>query len=444
MHIQLSDHFDFKRLIRFTLPSVIMMIFTSIYGVIDGIFVSNFVGKTPFAAINLIMPVCMIFGSLGFMIGTGGSALVSMTLGRGEKERANKIFSMLVYVSIIAGAVLSFFGFIFIEPISRALGAEGEMLECCVAYGRIIIPASVAFILQSEFQSFLVTAEKPKMGLYITVAAGCTNIVLDALFVSPDVLNWGLEGAALATVISQCVGAFIPLIYFFVSKRSTLRLTKASLYLKDLLKTCTNGSSEMMTNLSMSVVNILYNFQLMKFAGENGIAAYGVIMYINFIFVSIFIGFSFGSAPIIGFHYGAQNHSELQSLRKKCFTIIAVCSGAMLIAAELLSSPLSGIFVGYDPALHEMTKNGFMLFSLSFLFLGFNIFASSFFTALNNGPVSAAISFLRTLVLQILAVFTLPLLFGLNGIWLSIVFAEALSLVISLIFIITFKKRYNY
>lgn len=444
MHIQLSDHFDYKRLIRFTLPSVVMMIFTSIYGVIDGIFVSNFVGKTPFAAINLIMPVCMIFGSIGFMIGTGGSALVSMTLGRGEGDRANKIFSMLVYVSIIAGAILSFFGFIFIEPISRALGAEGEMLDYCVTYGRIIIPASVAFILQSEFQSFLVTAERPKMGLYITVAAGCTNILLDALFVSPDIFNWGLEGAAFATVISQCVGALIPLVYFFISKKSPLRLTRTRFYTKSLLRACANGSSEMMTNLSMSVVNILYNFQLMRFEKDNGIAAYGVIMYINFIFVSIFIGFSFGSAPIIGFHYGAQNHSELQSLRKKCFTIIAVCSGAMLIAAELLASPLSGIFVGYDPNLHEITKNGFMLFSLSFLFLGFNIFTSSFFTALNNGPVSATISFLRTLVLQILAIFTLPILFGLNGIWLSIVFAEAVSLLISFAFIIRLKKRYNY
>ncbi len=442
MKIQLSDHFDYKKLIRFTIPSVVMMIFTSIYGVVDGIFVSNFVGKTPFAAINLIMPVCMIFGSLGFMVGTGGSALVSMTLGQGDKKRANEIFSMLIYVSAAVGFLLSVIGFIFLEPIAVALGAEGEMVTHCVTYGGILIPVSVAFILQSEFQSFLVAAEKPQLGLWVTVVAGVTNIVLDALLVA--VFQMGLVGAAVATAISQLVGCLIPLIYFATNKNGVLRLTKTRLYLKALLKTCVNGSSEMMTNLSMSLVNMLYNFQLMRLAGENGVAAYGVIMYINFIFISVFIGFSVGSAPVISFHYGAKNCDELRGLLKKSLVIIGGSAALMTALAVILSKPLSGVFVGYDAELYEMTRRGFILYSLSFLVMGFNIFGSSFFTALNNGIVSAIISFVRTLLFQLISVLLLPLILGLDGIWLSVVCAEMLSLGLTVYFLVNKRKQYNY
>lgn len=419
-----------------------MMIFTSIYGVIDGIFVSNFAGKTSFAAINLIMPLCMIFGSIGFMIGTGGSALVSMTLGQGNQKKANEIFSMLIYVSIAAGALLSLIGFIFLKPIAAAMGAEGTMLEDCITYGRILIPFSVAFILQNEFQSFLVAAEKPQFGLIITVAAGVTNIILDALFVG--LFAWGLIGAAIATAISQLVGCIIPLIYFSANKKSVLHLTKFKLDPKALFKSCANGSSEMMTNLSLSLVNILYNFQLMRIAGENGVAAYGVIMYVNFIFLSVFIGFSIGTAPIISFHYGAKNSDELKSLSKKCIIIVACFAVLMTILSELLASPLSGIFVGYDENLYEMTRRGFMLYSLSFMLIGFNIFGSSFFTALNNGIVSAVLSFGRTLVFQIIAILILPEFFGIDGVWISIIFAELLALGVTSIFYIKLKKQYNY
>ncbi|MBQ8915169.1 MAG: polysaccharide biosynthesis C-terminal domain-containing protein [Clostridia bacterium] len=442
MDIKLSDHFTYKRLIRFTLPSVIMMIFTSIYGVVDGIFVSNFVGKTPFAAINLIMPVCMIFGSIGFMVGTGGSALVSMTLGQGNSKRANEIFSMLIYVSLISSAVLAALGFIFLEPIAVALGAEGEMLKDCLTYGRILIPASVAFVLQNEFQSFLICAERPKLGLFVTVCAGVTNIVLDALLIAG--LGLGLVGAAVATAISQIVGAVIPLLFFAFNKKSILRLTGAPFDGKALLKTCANGSSEMMTNLSLSIVNILYNFQLISLAGEDGVAAYGVIMYINFIFISVFIGFSVGSAPIISYHYGAQNSSELKSLSKKSLALVAVCAVIMTAFAELLSAPLSGIFVGYDKALFEMTRRGFMIYSVSFLIMGFNIFASSFFTALNNGIVSAVLSFARTLLFQVISVLLLPIILGLDGIWLSITAAELFALGLSAFFFVKMRKRYDY
>ena len=442
MQIQLSDHFTFKKLIKFTIPSVIMMIFTSIYGVIDGIFVSNFVGKSEFAAINFILPLCMIFGSLGFMIGTGGSALVSMTLGQGDSKKANEIFSFLIYFSALFGILLSAIGVIFLEPILIAMGADGDMLTNCLLYGRILIPASTAFILQNEFQSFLVAAEKPQFGLIITVAAGVTNIVLDALFIA--IFKWGLVGAAAATATSQLIGCLIPLIFFATNKTSKLKLSKTRFMVKALLKTCVNGSSEMMTNLSMSTVNMLYNIQLMKIAGEDGVAAFGVIMYVAFIFVSVFIGFSIGSAPVISYHYGAENYDELKNLSKNCFGVVAAFAVTMTLLAEILALPLAKIFVGYDITLMEMTRNGFMIYSISFAFVGFNIFGSAFFTALNNGIVSAAISFVRTLLFQLIAILTLPILLGINGVWLSVTAAEVLSLVLTAVLFFKMKKHYNY
>ena len=442
MNIQLSEHFTFKKLIKFTLPSVIMMIFTSIYGVVDGIFVSNFVGKTEFAAINFILPICMICGSLGFMIGTGGSALVSMTLGQQNKKRANEIFSFLTYFSAAFGIVLSAVGVILIEPILSSIGAEGEMLESCIAYGRILIPASVAFILQNQFQSFLVTAEKPQFGLIITVAAGVTNIVLDALFII--VFGWGIVGAAAATAISQLVGCIIPLIYFTTNKDGILKLGRTRFLGKALFKTCANGSSEMMTNLSMSTVNMLYNIQLIKIAGENGVAAFGVIMYVAFIFVSVFIGFSIGSAPIISYHYGAENTNELKSLSKNSICMVAIFAAVMTALAEALAIPLASIFVGYDKELFEITRNGFMIYSVSFIFAGFNIFGSAFFTALNNGIVSALISFVRTFLFQFISIMTLPLILGINGVWLSVTVAEVLSLVLTTVLFFKMRKRYRY
>ena len=442
MKIQLSDHFTYKRLIRFVLPSIVMMVFTSVYGVVDGLFVSNYAGKTPFAAVNLIMPVIMIMGTIGLMIGTGGSAIVSNTLGEGKKEKASEYFSMLVYTSIILGVLFTIAGLLLLRPIAIAIGAEGEILENCIVYGRILIIATVPFILQYMFQSFFVTAEKPTLGLIVTIAAGVTNIILDWLLVG--VFNYGIEGAAAATAMSQVIGGILPLFYFASKNKSLLRLTKAKFYGKVFLKACTNGSSELMTNVSMSLVNMLYNTQLLKLEGENGVAAYGVIMYVNLIFLSIFIGYSIGSAPIFGYHYGAENHKELKELLKKSL-IITGSSGVILTAAAiLLASPLSKIFVGYDQELFELTCNGFKLFSISFLISGFNIFASSFFTALGNGLVSATISFSRTLLFQGAAVMLLPMILGINGIWLAIVAAEAMAIIVTAIFLITNKKKYRY
>lgn len=440
--IQLSDHFNIPRLLRFTFPSIIMLVFTSIYSVVDGFFVSNFVGKPPFTAVNFIMPFLMILGCVGFMFGTGGGALIAMTLGEGDRERANQTFSLLVYVSIACGIVLSAFGLIFLRPIAGALGASGQMLEDSVTYGRIILLAIPAYILQYEFQCLFATAEKPQLGLCVTVAAGLTNIVLDALFVA--VFSWGLEGAAAATALSQCVGGVIPLFYFSRPNASLLRLTRAKFDGNVLLKTCTNGSSELMSNLSMSVVSMLYNVQLLKYAGEDGIAAYGVLMYVSMIFQAVFIGYSVGTAPIISYHYGAQNHQELKGLLKKSLVIIGVFALMMFSAAELLSGPLAMIYVGYDQGLLAMTLRAFLIYSFSFLFSGFSIFGSSFFTALNNGLVSALISFLRTLVFQVAAVLLFPLIWKLDGIWLSVVGAEVMALIVTLLFLVGNRKTYHY
>ena len=440
--IKLSDHFSYRRLLRFTLPSIIMMLFTSIYGVVDGLFVSNFAGKTPFAAINFIMPFLMILGTLGFMFGTGGSALVSKTMGEGEREKANQLFSMIVYISIACGIVLSVLGILLIRPIAALLGAEGDLLENCVLYGRIILITLTAFILQMEFQSFFVAAEKPGLGLVATIAAGVTNMVLDALFIA--IFKWGLVGAATATAISQTVGGIVPLIYFFRPNASLLRLGKTKFDGKALFKTCTNGSSELMSNVSMSLVSMLYNIQLMKYAGEDGVAAYGVLMYVNLVFLAVFIGYAIGTAPVIGYHYGADNHTELKSLLRKSFVIIGAFSICMLALSISLAKPLSTVFVSYDKVLYDMTVRGFYIYSFSFLFAGVAIFGSSFFTALNNGLISALMSFLRTLVFQIAAVMLLPLVWELDGIWISIVVAEFMACVVTLILLALNKKRYQY
>ena len=442
MKIQLSDHFTYGRLLRFTFPSIVMMIFTSIYGVVDGIFVSNFAGKTAFAAVNLIMPYLMATSVIGFMIGTGGTALISMTLGMGDRKKANELFSLLTYVSVIGGVVLTAVSIVFMRPVAIALGATGQMLEDCVLYGNITQIALTAYVLQFAFQSFCITAEKPNLSLAMMVTAGVCNIVLDALFVA--VFGWGLVGAAIATATAQIIGAVIPLVYFMRPNDSLLRLGKCRFDARALLRTCTNGSSELMSNLSMSLVSMLYNLQLMKYAGENGIAAYGVIMYVNFIFIAVFIGFVIGSAPIIGFNYGADNRRELQNMFRKSLVIIAFFAVAMTTAALLMARPLSGIFVGYDRELMEMTVRGFLIYSLSFLLCGFNIFGSSLFTALNNGLVSAVISFVRTLICQIAAVLLLPLVFGLDGIWWAIVVSETVALILTVFCFVKYRSRYHY
>ena len=446
MHISLSDHFNYRKLLRFTFPSIIMMIFTSIYGVVDGLFVSNFVGKTPFAAINLIWPFLQILGCAGFMLGTGGSALVSKTMGEGDGDRANRYFSLLILTTVALGVAITIPGMFLIEPVAILLGADEAMLPHCVTYGRIILAAQTAFMLQGSFQSFLVTAERPTLGLLVTVGAGVTNMVLDFLFIA--VLGWGLVGAALATTMSQVVGGVVPLIYFLLPNKSPLRIKRPRLGVgagaRIIAKASINGSSELMTNISMSVVSMLYNYQLMRLAGEDGIAAYGVMMYVSFVFVSVFIGFAVGSAPIVGFHYGAGNHGELKSLLRKSLTLTAVAGVGMASLALALSTPLSGIFVGYDEGLYALTCRGFRLYSMSFLLAGFSIFGSSFFTALGNGGVSAAISFLRTLVFQVAAVLVLPIFFDIDGVWLAISASELLALVVTAAFLVGMRKRYRY
>ena len=440
--IQLSDHFTYPRLLRFVAPSITMMIFTSIYGVVDGFFVSNYVGKTPFAALNFIMPFIMVLGGTGFMLGTGGSALVAKEMGCGHTERANRIFTMMIAFVVVTGLILTALGVAFIRPIARLMGASESIMADCVLYGRVTIAFTTAFMLQNVFQSFFIAAEKPRLGLFVTVAAGITNMALDALFIA--VFNWGVAGAAIATGLSQCVGGVLPLIYFLRPNTSLLRLRPAALRLRPILQSCGNGSSELMSNISSSLVGMLYNFQLMRLIGEDGVSAYGVLMYVQFIFVAIFIGYSIGSAPVVSFHYGAQHHSELKNLLRKSALLMAIGGVTLTVLARVLAAPLSRLFVGYDASLYALTTHAFRLFCWSFLLAGFNIFASGFFTALNNGAVSAAISFLRTLVFQAGSVVVLPILLGVDGIWWAITAAEIFAFIISGVFLVLKRNKYHY
>lgn len=443
MKIQLSEHFTYNKLLRFVFPSIVMMIFTSIYSVVDGLFVSNFVGKTALASINLILPFLMGLSALGFMIGTGGSAIVAKTLGEGDPKRANAYFSMLVYVTAIGGIILALLGMLLVPSVASLLGAEGELLSNCILYGRINFISLPAFMLQNVFQSFFVTAEKPKLGLAVIITAGVTNMILDLLFVG--ILGFGLAGAAVATVCGEMIGGLFPVFYFSRKNSSLLRLGKTQFNGRILMQTCVNGSSELMTNLSSSIVNSLYNIQLMKFAGENGVAAYAAIMYVNFIFIAIFLGYSIGSAPIISYHYGAGNHGELKNLYKKSLQLVGSWGIVLFVLAQLLATPLAKLFVGYDSTLLAMTQTGFHIYSLVYIINGFNIFGSSFFTALSNGIVSAVISFLRTLVFQIGAVLILPVVFGgINGIWSSVTVAELLTLCITITFFVRQRRKYHY
>lgn len=442
MNIQLSEHFNYSKLIRFTIPTIFMMIFTSIYGVVDGLFISNVVGSNAFAAVNLIMPALMIAGSIGFMVGTGGSALVSKTLGEGKNEKANEIFSMLIYFLIIVGIMITILGIIFIRPIAKLIGADSMIINDCVLYGRVLLITLVPFLLQNSFQSFIIVAERPIMGLIISIAAGITNIILDFLFIY--VLKMGVFGAAFATGISQCVGGFIPFIFFIRKNKTQLRIVKPKFDKSSLIKSCINGSSEMMSNISMSIVAMMYNIQLMRLIGSDGVVAYGIIMYISFIFVGVYMGYSIGVTPIIAYNFGADNKDELKNIFKKSLIIIAMAAVVLTSVAELSSRTLAGIFVSYDQELLDLATFAIRVYVISFLISGFNIFASALFTALNNGLISALISFLRTLLFENSMVFIIPAIFGVSGIWSSIIFAECFAIIVSIICLVKNNSKYEY
>lgn len=442
MNIQLSDHFTTGRLLRFALPSIAMMIFMSFYGVVDGIFVSNFTGSTAFASLNLVWPYIMVLGGLGFMIGTGGSALVAYRMGQGEQRKANETFSLLILTAIFLGIALTVFGELTLRPVVRLLGASEDMVPHCMTYGRIMLAGLTPFLLQGVFQSFMVTAERPRLGLWVTVAAGIANIAFDYLFMGP--LCMGVAGAALGTTLSECVGGLVPLIYFLVPNSSPLGFCKTHFDGPALRQTMWNGASEFVTNISMSLVNILYNWQLMRIIGENGVAAYGVLQYVAFFFVSIYIGYSMGTAPIVSYHYGAENHGELQNLFRKSLTFIALAGVSMLTLSQVLAVPLANIFMSYDLELRNLTAHAFRLFSMAFLVSGFNIYGSDFFTALNNGKVSATISFTRTILFECSAVLLLPRFMGLNGVWVSLPTAELLAVFVTAFFLWKNRKKYRY
>lgn len=441
--IQLSDHFTYGSLIRFTLPSICMMIFTSIYGMVDGFFISNLVGKTAFASVNLIIPFLQILGGVGAMLGVGGSALVAKTLGEGDIPRARRYFTMMMYLMLGTSIVLTVAGIAALRPVAYIFGATDNMIEDVVTYGTVCLIFNTALQAQYTFQSYLIVAEKPKLALGVVVAAGISNMVLD--YVLMAVIPMGIAGAALATGLSQCVAAIVPLVWFLSKKNtSALRFTKTKLEWKPMLRACGNGASEMMSSVSGSITGILYNLQLMKYAGEDGVAAYGVVMYAAFIFLGVFNGYSQGSSPVVGYHYGAQNYQEMKNLLKKSMVILSSAAIVLTAAAMVLTRPICSVFVGYDAALLEMTVRAFRICAIPFLFMWFNMYTSCFFTALNDGAVSAAISFMRALVLPVICIVIMPMIWELDGVWYSLVGSELLGIGVSLWFMIGKRKKYHY
>lgn len=443
MEIQLSDHFTYKKMLRFTLPSIIMMLFTSIYGVVDGFFVSNLVGKSAFASLNLIMPFLQILGGIGAMLGVGGSALVAKTLGEGDTKRAGRYFTMMIYLMIATGILGSVLGIAFLRPVAYLLGATDALIEDCVTYGRIILLFNTLMHAQYTFQSYLIVAEKPQLGLLVTVLAGVANMIGDFLFMA--VIPMGIAGAALATGLSQCVGGLIPAIWFMTKRnRSALRFTKTRFEIMPMLKACTNGASEMLTNVSGSITGMLYNRQLMRYDPVNGVAAYGVVMYAAWMFIAVYMGFCSGSAPIMGYHFGAQNHKEMRNVLKKSMIILALGGITLTTLAILLAKPIALLFVGYDAELMSITVRAFIICAIPFLFMWLNLYTSSFFTALNDGAVSAAVSFIRSLVLPTVCILILPYFFELDGVWYALLVSELLGTFASLGFLLGKRKKYHY
>ncbi len=442
MKIQLSDHFTYKKLLRFVMSPVLMMAFLSIYGVIDGLFISNFVGEASFAAVNLIYPVIMILGSVGFMLGTGGTAIVSRLLGEGDRVRANKYFSLFICATAVSGVIFAVVGEALMAYIPTWLKATEELYDDCRLYGRILLAAMPFFMLQNVFQAFFTTAEKPMLGFIVTAAAGCSNIVLDGVLVGA--CGTGVAGAAIATCASQVVGAVLPIFYFAFKNSSLLRLGRPQFKFKVLLNACANGSSEFVNNVSSSVVSMVFNYQLLKLVGKNGVAAYGVLMYVNFIFIAVFIGYAIGTAPIIGYNHGAGNKEELKNIFKKSMVIMSVLGVIMTALALGLARPIAMLFVRNNPELLEMTVNAFYICSFLFMFAGISIYSSSMFTAFGNGFISAIISFMRTIVYQISAVLVLPIFLGLTGVWLSTIISDVLAMLTAIIFIILKRKKYGY
>ena len=442
MAIRLSDRFSYGRLVRFALPSIAMMIFISIYSMVDGLFVSNFTGKEALAAVNLVYPLAMALGSIGFMFGTGGAALVAKTMGEGDEVRANRLFTFIALAAAALSVVLCAVGAFALEPLLGFLGADGQLLDLSLLYGRVLLAALPFSVLQNMFQSFFIAAEKPYVGLAVTVAAGLSNIVLDYLFIV--VFGWGIAGAAVATMVGQVLGAAVSVAYFARSRTSRLRFARPVRDLRALGKACVNGSSELMTEVAASVVSTLYNFQLLMLLGADGVAAYGVIMYVNFVFTAVFFGFAMGTGPVVSYHYGAQNKDELKSLFRKSLVLVGGAGVTMFAASQLFGGALVGVFVGYDPDLVALTLHGFRIYSVSFLMAGFNIYGSAFFTALNNGKVSALVSFMRTLVFETSTVMLLPLVWGVDGVWSAIIVAEACALVLTVGFLVYLRKPYGY
>ena len=446
--IHLSDHFTYKKILRFTIYPILMMLITSIYWIVDGFFISNYVGPSAFAGVNLIFPVVMIVACIGFMFGSGGAALVSKKLGEGDSDGANKTFSLITYVTLGTGLILSLIFFFLVRPIAMGFAsinqveASEAMIDSAEVYGRIMVGGVFLYIMQGYFHSFFSVNEKSSLGFLFTLISGLTNMLLDYLLIG--VFRAGVVGAACASLSGMFISAVGPFLYFRFGKNNLIKLGKPRWNLNEITQSIANGSSEFVSNVSGSIVTIVFNVQLLKYIGEVGVSAYGIIGYVCFVFFAIFIGYSIGIAPVIGYNYGAKNPVELTNVLRKSFVIISVSGVAMTLLSAGLADPITRIFSAGVGELHTLGVRAMRIFSICYLMAGFSMFGSSFFTALNNGLISALISFCRTLVFQLGSVFVLPLIVGVDGIWFSIIVAEFLSMVMTIIFISARRRKYGY
>lgn len=423
----IGREFGFFSLLKFALPSVIMMMVMGLYSMVDSMFVSRFVSTNALSAINVVYPVINLLIGLGVMLASGGSAVIAAKMGAGKTDEARRDFSMIVTIGLASSIVIAVAGLIFIRPIVTFLGASELLVDYAVTYLAIILMFAPANMLQMLFQMFFVTAGRPGLGLTFIIGAGLVNAVLDYVFIVP--LGMGIAGAALATGIGYLIPAAAGLIFFF-GKKKELYFTKPKFSAAVLGSSCSNGSSEMVSNLSMAVVTLVFNRIMMNLAGEDGVAAVTIVMYAQFLLSSIFMGFSLGVQPVISFHHGAGNRRNLKGIYRHCIVFIAIAAVSVFAVAMTLGPTLTTIFTPKDTNVWTLAVRGFMILPFCFLLEGFSIYASAAFTALGDGKTSALISFLRTFLFILTGLLTLPLAFGIDGVWLAVPVAELCSVLV--------------
>ncbi len=442
MEHALAKKFSLASLLLFAAPNIIMMIVLSMYIIVDGMFVARFIGTTALSAINMFYPAICFEMALGIMIATGGSAIAAKKLGEGKQKEAQNNLSFLMVVEGSFGIVIAVVGNLFTAEIVSFLGASAAQAPLSITYAKIIFSFAPAFFLQTAFQTFFVTAGKPALGLIVTILGGVANILLDYIFMAP--LRLGVTGAAIATGIGYCIPAMVGVIFFLKAKTNPFHFVRPRFDGKVLLQACANGSSEMVTNLSNAVTTFLFNFTLLQFYGEDGVASITIILYFQYLFTALYFGYSNGIAPIISYKYGNDDRKQLQALFKNSVLFLIISSIAANVLLHFTISKLLTIFTAENSPVYQITLHGFSIYSMAFMIMGLGIFSSAMFTAFSDGITSAIISFSRTFLFIVGAILLLPAILGERGVWLAVPIAEAFGFLISILYLIGKKQKFHY